>query len=58
MVATQADKGKPDVKVWVNTSSGVYHCPGVRWYGATKEGEYMPQAQAQKKGCRPVYRKV
>lgn len=23
----QADQGNPDVKVWVNTNSGVYHCP-------------------------------
>lgn len=53
-----ADQGKPDVKVWVNTASGVYHCPGTRWYGATKHGEYMTQAEAQKKGYRPAYGKV
>ena len=56
--AAQADRGKPDVKVWVNTASGVYHCPGTRWYGATKHGEYMSQAEAQKKGYRPAYGKV
>jgi hypothetical protein len=52
------DQGNPDVKVWVNTASGVYHCPGTRWYGATKQGEYMTQAEAQKKGHRPAYGKV
>ena len=57
-VALQADQGNPDIKVWVNTASGVYHCPGARWYGATKHGEYMSQAQAQKKGYRPAYGKV
>jgi hypothetical protein len=57
-VSAQADKGNPDVKVWVNTNSGVYHCPGTRWYGNTKQGEYMNQAEAQKKGYRPAYGKV
>lgn len=37
--AAQANQGNPDVKVWVNTASGVYHCPGTRWYGSTKRGE-------------------
>ncbi len=40
------------VKVWVNTDSGVYHYPGERWYGATKEGEYMTEAAAKKAGYR------
>jgi hypothetical protein len=47
-----------DVKVWVNTHSGVYHCPGTRWYGVTKSGTYMTQAEAQKQGYRPAYGKV
>jgi Trypsin-like peptidase domain len=51
-------QGNPDVKVWVNTPSNVYHCPGTRWYGATKHGEYMTQAEAQKKANRPAYGKV
>lgn len=55
---TQADQGNPDVRVWVNTASGVYHCPGSRWYGNTKQGEYMTQAEAQKKHYRPAYGKV
>lgn len=50
--------GNPDVKVWVNKSSGVYHCPGTRWYGNTKQGEYMTQGQAQDAGFRPAYAKV
>jgi hypothetical protein len=50
--------GNPDVKVWVNTASGVYHCAGTRWYGNTKQGEYMTQKQARAKGNRPAYGKV
>jgi len=54
----QSTEGNPDVRVWVNTATGVYHCPGSRWYGNTKQGEYMPQAEAQKKHYRPAYGKV
>jgi hypothetical protein len=50
-------RGNPSTRVWVNTNSGVYHCPGTRWYGATKAGEYMSQKDAQQKGHRPAYGK-
>jgi hypothetical protein len=54
------DKGNPSVKVWVNTDpkSGIYHCPGSKWYKNTKQGEYMTQKQAQDIGYRPAYGKV
>jgi hypothetical protein len=52
------DSGKPDIKVWVNTASGRYHCPGERWYGTTKHGEYMLQAEAKRKGNTPAYGRV
>jgi hypothetical protein len=55
---TQSTEGNPDVRVWVNTATGVYHCPGSRWYGRTKQGDYMTQAEAQKKRYRPAYGKV
>ena len=50
VVSAQTNAGNPNVKVWVNTKSGVYHCPGARWYGNTKQGEYMTQKEAQDKG--------
>ena len=37
-------------KVWVNTESKTYHCMGTKWYGTTKHGEYMSEAQATSKG--------
>jgi hypothetical protein len=37
-------------KVWVNTRSKIYHCEGSKFYGKTKEGEYMGEAEAQAQG--------
>jgi hypothetical protein len=38
--------------VWVNLDSGVYHREGDRWYGKTKHGKYISEADALKAGYR------
>ncbi len=42
------------VRVWVNTGSGVYHCPGSQFHGTTKRGTYMTQGEATQQGYRPA----
>ncbi len=43
-----------DTVVWVNTRSGVYHMPGMTWFGHTREGTYMCRREADRAGHRPT----
>jgi DNA uptake protein ComE-like DNA-binding protein len=38
--------------VWVNTETKVFHREGDKWYGNTKHGKYMTEADAVKAGYR------
>ncbi|WP_366887952.1 signal protein [Rhodoferax sp.] len=50
---TVAAAGGGDGKVWVNEKSKTYHCEGTKFYGKTKTGEYMAEADAKAKGNHP-----
>jgi hypothetical protein len=41
--------------VWVNSASGVYHCPGTQYYGNTKAGYFTSEQKARANGARPAY---
>jgi hypothetical protein len=49
--SNQASQGTPGSgMVWVNLDSGVYHYKNSRYYGATKNGKYMSEADAMAAG--------
>ncbi len=54
---SQGKSEQKEVIVWVNTNSSVYHCPGSRWYGKTKQGKFVGECAARKDGNRPAYGK-
>lgn len=49
------DRGQASIedasdKVWVNLNSGVFWREGTRYYGRTKHGKFMPEAEALRQG--------
>ncbi|MEZ5473933.1 MAG: DUF3761 domain-containing protein [Steroidobacteraceae bacterium] len=43
--------------VWLNAGTKVYHCSTDKWYGRTKQGEYLTEAEAKAKGAHPDHGK-
>ncbi len=50
--ATPAQPPPAPSMVWVNLDTKVFHREGDRWYGKTKHGQYMTEADALKAGYR------
>ncbi len=43
-----------DTVVWVNTPTRIYHYSGTRYYGQTRKGAYMCEADARAADYRPA----
>lgn len=53
--APSTSQGNPGPgMVWVNLDSGIYHYEGSRYYGKTKNGKYISEADAVKAGYHPA----
>jgi len=51
----QAQRHCPnDVVVWLNIPTHIYHMPGTRWYGMTKNGAFVCEKAADRAGDRPA----
>ncbi|MBS0559110.1 MAG: signal peptide protein [Proteobacteria bacterium] len=55
--ATAKPGGGPGL-VWTNPDSKIYHCYGSRWYGRTKQGDYMTEAAAKSAGFHAAQNKA
>jgi hypothetical protein len=52
--STMAQQPPEKGMVWVNTSTKVFHKEGDRYYGKTKNGKFMTEADAIKAGYKPA----
>jgi hypothetical protein len=45
--------GNGSVRVWANTRSGFYYCPGTKFYGKLTPGKFMIEGEAVQSGYQP-----
>ena len=55
--STAAAGGGPGM-VWVNKGTRTYHCSSDKWYGKTKNGEYLSEADAKSQGFHAAHGKA
>jgi ribosomal protein L40E len=51
-------QGDPNVKVWVDTHTALYYCPGEELYGKSPDGHFSTQREAQSDRFEPAERSV
>jgi ribosomal protein L40E len=51
-------QGDPNVKVWVDTHTALYYCPGEEFYGKSPDGHFSTQREAQSDRFQPAERSV
>jgi len=44
--------------VWVNKATKTYHCSTDKWYGKTKNGEYLSETDAKTQGFHAAHGKA
>ena len=50
--------GKPEIRVWIDTHTALYYCPGSELYGKTPGGRFTTQGDAQQDQFEPASRRV
>jgi hypothetical protein len=56
--STAAAAGGGTGMVWVNKATRTYHCTTDKWYGKTKNGEYLSEADAKTQGFHAAHGKA
>ncbi len=56
--AAPVNKGKPEIRVWIDTHTALYYCPGSELYGKTLGGRFTTQGDAQQDQFEPASRRV